>query len=49
MLRNWLAHLNTLKGIIPYVNAMDRIKYCRMLTVYLSSMGALDEWDPNIC
>ena len=46
--RNWLAHLNTLEGIIPYVTSMDRIKCHRMLPVYLSDMRALEERDPNI-
>ena len=46
--RNWLAHLNTLEDTIPSVTAMDRIKYCRMLPVYLSDMRALEERDPNI-
>ena len=46
--RNWLVHLNTLEEIIPYVTSMDRIKYHRMLPVYLSDMRALEERDPNI-
>ena len=39
--RNWLAHLNTLDEIIPYVTAVDTIKYRKMLPVYLSDMRAL--------
>ena len=46
--RNWLAHLNTLEDTIPSVNAMDRIKCCRILPVYLSDMQALEERYPNI-
>ena len=46
--RNWLAHLNTLEEIVPYVTAIDTIKYRRMLPVYLSDMRALEERDPNI-
>ena len=46
--RNWLAHLNTAEEFIPYVTAMDRIKYRRMLPIYLSGMRALKERDQSI-
>ena len=36
--RNWVAHLNALEEIIPYVSAMDRMKYGRMLPGYLSDI-----------
>ena len=46
--RNWLGHINILEEIIPYVTAMDRIKYRRMLPVYLSDIRALEEMETNI-
>ena len=45
--RNWLPHLNTYEKIIPYVTAMDRIKYRRIPAVYLSDMQALKQRSPN--
>ena len=44
--RNWLAQVYTLQEIMFYVTVMDRIKYPRMLSVYLSDMQALEERDP---
>ena len=42
--RNWVAHLNALEEIIPYVSAIDRMKYGRMLPGYLSDIFFLN-WD----
>ena len=46
--KNWLAHLNIREEIIPYIIAMDTIKYRRTLPVHLSDIRALEKKDPNI-
>ena len=46
--RNWSAHLNALKEIIPFITAMDKINYRRVLSVFLSDIWALEKNDPNI-
>ena len=46
--RKWLAHLNTLEEIISYATGLSKIKYRRILSVYLSDIRASEERVPNI-
>ena len=46
--RDWLLHLSATNYIIKDITAMDRVKYRRMLTVYLADMIELEKSDPDI-
>ena len=46
--KNWLMHLSAVDQMIPAIIAMDRIKYRRMLPVYLADMLQLEHDDPAI-
>ena len=41
-------HLSSVKDMIPFITAMDRIKYRRLLPVYLADMKKLKDTDPVI-
>ena len=46
--RDWLLHLKSTEDIIEDVVSMDRIKYRRMLPVYLADMKHLESEEPTI-
>ena len=46
--RDGFLHLSALKDIISGIMSMDRIKYRRMLPVYLVDMKQLQERDPEV-
>ena len=46
--RNWKLHLSTTEELMRDITGMDRIKYRRMLPVYLAEMYALESSDPLI-
>ena len=46
--RDWIMHLSSVKDMIPFITAMDRIKYRRLLPVYLADMKKLKDTDPVI-
>ena len=46
--RNWKLHLSTTEELMRDITSMDRIKYRRMLPVYLAEMYALESSDPLI-
>ena len=46
--RNWYLYLSALKDIIPDIMSMDRIKYRRVLPVYLGVMNEIEHSDPKV-
>ena len=46
--RNWRMHLSAVKDMLPTIVSMDRIKYRRMLPVYLSDMVNIETSDPSL-
>ena len=46
--RDWLLHLAALKEMMPAIIMMDRVKYRRMLSVYLTEMKKLEYNLPKI-
>ena len=46
--RNWIMHLSALTKMIPAIIMMDRIKYRRMMSVYLTEMKNLEHNNPEI-
>ena len=46
--KNWLLHLHATEDLIPDIRSMDRIKYCRLLPIYIAEMYALESSDPGI-
>ena len=45
---NWRLHLNSLKHILPWFFAYDRINYARYLPAYISEMENLSDTNPEI-
>ena len=46
--RNWMLHLKSTEDLIGDVISLDRIKYRRMLPVYLAEMKGLQDESPDI-
>ena len=46
--RNWLMHLSSTNDLAKDIEAMDRMKYRRMLSVYLADMVGLEKSDPAL-
>ena len=46
--RNWIKHLSALTKMMPAIIMMDRIKYRRMMSVYLREMKNLDHINTKI-
>ena len=46
--RNWELHLSSTEELVRDITSMDRIKYRRMLPVYLAEMYALKRTDPIV-
>ena len=46
--RNWELHLCSTEELVRDITSMDRIKYRRMLPVYLAEMYALKRTDPIV-
>lgn len=46
--RDWLLHLKSSKQLLQDYCSMDRTKYQRLTPVYIASMCALEETDPQI-
>ena len=46
--KNWLLHLHATENLIPDIRSLARIKYCRLLAVYIAEMYALESSDPCI-
>lgn len=45
---NWLLHLHTIRALLPWCFAYDRINYSRYLSVYYAEMTRLPEDHPDI-
>ena len=46
--RSWLLHLAATEESIPDITSTDRMKYRRLLPVYIAEMNALETSDPEI-
>ena len=46
--RNWVLYLSSLTELLPGIISIDRIKYRRMLTVYLADMQDLQKSNPKL-
>ena len=46
--RNWELHLSSTEELVRDITSMDRIKYRRMLPVYLAEMYTLKRMDPIV-
>jgi hypothetical protein len=44
---DWFLHLSTLRSMLPWFFAADRVNYSRYASVYWLEMNALEETHPS--